>query len=265
VQTFTDLYRYRFILSNLVDKELKSQYRNQSLGFIWALLNPLVMVLTLTMVWTYMFSAKPDFAAMVVVVLIPYNFFAYCLSGCTSSILANETLVKRIRFPRQILPISVIVTHLIHLAVQSTLVLAAVTLLPTRGDALGLHLLWLPIVVAIQLGLVVGVGLMVAALNVFYRDVQYLVDSLLTMLFWVSPVVYSLGETGFEKTHGPLAFYAYHLNPLAGLLEGYRSILWYGEAPRLDTLAMSAGITLIIGYMGVRIFWRRERDFADMM
>ena len=265
VQTFTDIYRYRFILSNLVGKELKSQYRSQSLGLVWALLNPLVMVFTLTMVWTYMFSAPADFATMVVVVLIPYNFVSYCLTGCTSSILANVTLVKRIRFPRQILPISVILTHLIHLAVQSILILAAITFLPTRGDVLSINLLWLPVVLALQIALVVGAGLMVSALNVFYRDVQYLVESILTVLFWVSPVVYSIRETGFEQTHGAVAFYAYHLNPLAGLLEGYRSILWYGQAPRLDTLAMSALITLFVGYFGVRIFWRRERDFADLM
>ena len=264
MQTFTDLYKNRFILSSLVDKELKSQYRNQSLGFIWALLNPLVMVTTLTLVWTFMFKARPDFATMVVVVLIPYNFSAYCLNGCASSILANETLVKRIRFPRQILPISVILTHLIHLGIQSVLVLAAVALLPTRGDILTIHLLWLPLILALQLALAVGMGLMVSALNVFYRDVQYIVDSILTVLFWMSPVVYCVYETGLES-RGPGVFYAYHLNPLAGLLEGYRSILWYGQAPRLDTLAMSAVGTAIIGYLGVTIFWRREREFADMM
>lgn len=222
------------------------------------------MVTTLSVVWAYFFSSKPDFATMVVVALIPYNFLAYCLSGCATSIIGNKTLVKRVRFPRQILPISIVCTHLIHLGVQSILIVAAVLFLPTRGDVFTIHLLWLPLVLAIQLALAIGVGLMVSALNVFYRDVQYIVDSVLSVLFWVSPVVYCpFQEALFSE--GPWIYYCYHLNPLAGILEGYRSILWYGEAPHLDTLAMSAAVTVITGYLGVRIFWRRERDFADMM
>lgn len=264
MQTFTDLYKSRFILSNLIGKELKAQYRVQSLGFLWALLNPLVMVTTLTVVWTYMFDGQDDFATMVVVVLIPYNFFSYCLNGCATSIIGNQTLVKRVRFPRQILPISVICTHLIHLGVQSILVAVAVSVLPTHGDIFTIHLLWLPLIIGIQLALVVGLGLMVSALNVFYRDVQYIVDSVLSVLFWVSPVVYCPFVRDLES-HGAAIFYGYHLNPLAGILEAYRSVLWYGQAPHLDTLAMSAVVTLITGYLGVRIFWRRERDFADMM
>ena len=93
---------------------------------------------------------------------------------------------------------------------------------------------------------------------------QYIVDSILTILFWVSPIVYCIHVKDLQSW-GDGFFYAYHLNPLAGILDAYRSILWYGQAPHLDTLAISAVITLLIGILGVAIFWRHEREFADMM
>ena len=140
----------------------------------------------------------------------------------------------------------------------------AIAILPTRGDVLTIYLLWLPLILGLQLALVVGLGLMVSALNVFYRDMQYIVDSVLSVLFWVSPIVYCPFARNLES-HGASIYYIYHLNPLAGILEAYRSVLWYGEAPHMDTLAISVAVTLVIGILGVRTFWRRERDFADMM
>ena len=276
VQTFTDLYRYRFILSNLVGKELKAQYRDMSLGFVWALLNPLIMVSVLTFVWVVVFKLDLSFATMVVVALIPYNFFDYCLRGCAASIRGNVSLVKRIRFPRQILPISVILTHLTHLAIQSTLIVAALILFPRESPedtTLTFNLLWLPLILLVHLGLVIGAGLLVAGLNVLYRDVQYIVESSLTVLFWASPIIYTREklQTGLEKLQADLGwdlswlYYVYHCNPLAGVLEAYRNVLFYGSSPDLVTFGMATGMTVIVGYVGVRSFWKHERSFADLM
>ena len=122
-----------------------------------------------------------------------------------------------------------------------------------------------------NLGLVIGVGLLVAALNVVYRDVQYIVDSILTVLFWVSPILYASGPewraalgTMFPAS-ADWVYYLYHLNPLAGLLEAYRSVLFYGRTPEFDTFGMTIAITLVTGFFGIRSFWKHEREFADLM
>ncbi len=265
MQTFTDLYKYRFILGNLVSKELKAQYRNMSLGFLWALLNPLVLIVVLSVAWTVFLEAPPSFPSMVIVALIPYNFFTYCLAGCSMSIVGNVSLVKKVRFPRQILPISVICTHLIHFAIQSTLVVLALIVFTPPHDIVSVHLLWLPVLVVIEIGLVTGIGLLVAGLNVVYRDVQYIVESILTILFWVSPVLWSAGPTSPLERFPDWVYYAYFLNPLSGLLEGFRSVLYFGTSPDLITLGMSVAMTFILGYWGVKSFWKQEREFADLL
>ena len=277
MQTFTDLYRYRFVLNTLISKNLKVLYRNMSLGLLWSLLNPLVMVVTLSLVWTFMFpSADETITAKIIVALIPYNFCVYCLTGCASSIHGNAALVKKVGFPRQILPISIILTHLIHFAIQSTLIVGVLALFPHPGATIGWQLVWLIPIFIVQLGLCIGAGLLVAGLNVLYRDVQYIIESLLTVLFWVCPILYvpriALLPEPFLKDgvlvvpeQYSLIYDLYYVNPLSGILSAYRSVLYFGEAPDSFTFAMATGITIVIGILGVWTFWRHEREFADLI
>ena len=268
MQTFTDVMRHRFILSNLVAKEFKALYRSMALGFLWSLLQPLVLVTVLCTVWLLFFGAGAGFASFVLVALIPYNFFTYCFSGCTGCILNNSSLVKKVKFPRQILPIAVISTHAIHFAIQSTLIVAVLVLLPPPVNIVGPQLLWLPVIVAVQMGLVLGVGMMVAALNVVYRDVQYVVDSVMVVLFWLSPILYDAHQTlvvdGLQQVPSWLG-YLYYLNPLAGILEAYRAVLYFGRAPDFATFGMAVFVTLMFGYFGVKWFWVHEKEFADLI
>jgi ABC-2 type transport system permease protein len=265
LQTLADLYRHRFILSNLVGKNFKAMYRNMALGFLWSFLNPLVLVTVLSIVWTLFFHAEEAFASKVMVALIPYNFFVYSLSGCSSSIIGNASLVKKVAFPRQILPVSVILTHLAHFGIQSLLIVGVLLVFGAEPGAsiLAPRLLWLPLILCVQVGLCVGAGLLVAGLNVVYRDVQYLVDSLMTILFWVSPILYEAGPE-FRAEHGPVAL-LFFLNPLSGILEAYRSVLYRGQAPDLVTFGIAVVITALVGWIGVRSFWIHEKQFADLI
>jgi lipopolysaccharide transport system permease protein len=267
VQTFTDLYKFRFLLTSLVSKNLKVMYRSMSLGLLWSLLNPLVTIITLSLVWTYMFPSKDTFTAMVIVALVPYNFTVYCLTGCVNSISGNAALVTKVGFPRQLLPISIIATHLIHFAIQSTLVIGVLTFFPHPGTTIGLHLAWLIPICCVQLCLCVGVGLLVAGLNVVYRDVQYLIESLLTVMFWACPIIYEPTALLLnpERTPHETLYTLYYLNPLSGILSAYRKVLYYGEAPNATTFAMAIAGTLVIGIIGVWTFWKHEKDFADLI
>lgn len=261
MQTFADIYRYRFILESLVAKNFKSMYRNMALGFLWAILNPLVLVTVLSVVWVVFFGADRQFPSMILVTLIPFNFFVYCISGCAVSIPANAVLVKKVAFPRQILPVSVIVTHLIHLGVQFCIVAVALFLLSTPGEIMTARLLWLPLILAVQVALCMALGLLVAGLNVVYRDTQYLVDSTLTVLFWLSPVIYEASPVLRDK-HAAVMI-VYYLNPISGILDAYRSVLYHGISPDPLTFGMACATTLALGYIGVRVFWIHEKGFAD--
>ncbi len=263
MQTFTDVVRHRFILENLVGKSLKALYRSMALGFFWSLLNPLVMATVITVVQLAWFRADWNWPSFFLVALIPYNFSAYCLSGCAASVLGNASLVTKVRFPRQILPIASILTNLVHFGIQSLLIVAAMIVFPPPGDVLGWQLLWLPIVLVVHLGLAVGLGLLVAGLNVIYRDVQYLVDSVLTVTFWICPLLYDAGPI-LQKAPAWIGW-LYWSNPLSGILDSYRAVLFYGRAPDLGVLGLATVMTLVLGVIGVRSFWKHEHQFADWM
>lgn len=263
MQTFTDTYRHRFILNNLVAKNFKTLYRNMALGLLWAVLNPLVMITTLAVMWR-LFLGDTSFASFVMVAYVPFVFFQYCLSGCTHSIVGNASLVKKVAFPRQILPFSVILTHLIHFGIQIPLVVVVLLLFPPENNLLGAQLLWLPLIFAVQIGLVVGTGLLVAGLNVVYRDVQYVVDSALLVLFWISSVLFD-GHKAVTLQASDWMFCLYYLNPLAGISEAYRSVLYDGHAPQITTFLMAAGVTTALGFWGMRSFWIHEKEFADLI
>lgn len=268
MQTFRDLHRFRHVLFALTEKELKAQYRNMSLGFLWALLNPLVMVTVLSVAFVVFWGAPRNHPALVIVALIPFNFVTYCLSGCASAVSENASLVRKVRFPRQILPISVILTHLVHFGIQAILIVAVLAVFDEPGDVLSFNLLWLLPVLAVHVGLCVGAGMLVAALNVVFRDTRYVVDSLLTVLFWVSPVVYDarLGPEGFLADGAWSPFErVYFLNPVAGILDSYRAVLYHGTPPDPFVLLTATIVTLLIGAIGLRTFWVFERQFAELV
>lgn len=273
MQTFTDIVRHRFVLENLVAKNLKALYRNMALGFFWSILNPLVMAVVLTAVQLKFFGQRHDWPSLFLCALIPYNFFAYCLSGCAHSVTGNSSLVTKVRFPRQILPVSVIVTNLVHFAIQSSLVVAALWLFPPQHETaagvfadtqiLDWQLLWLPVVLLLNLALVLGLGLLVAGANVVYRDVQYIVDSVMTVMFWLCPLVYDAGPILAKE--GSWTYWLYFCNPLSGLLDSYRRVLYHGAAPDPVALGLAAFVTLLFGIWGVRSFWKHEHRFADLI
>ena len=266
MQTFRDAFAYRDVLMALTAKELKAQYRNMALGFLWALLNPLVMIVVLSFALIVFMGLGMDAPARIVVALIPYNFFTYCVSACTSSVTGNSSLVKKIHFPRQILPFSVILTSLVHFGVQSLLVVLVLLLFPHGGDVLTFNLLWVVPVLVVHIGLCVGFGMLVAALNVVFRDTRYLVESLLTVMFWLSPVIYD-ARSYLQIESGDLTWLqrAYFLNPMAGILDSYRAVLFYGTAPDPFVLGSALVLTMLLGAVGMLTFWRHERQFADLI
>jgi ABC-type polysaccharide/polyol phosphate export permease len=250
-----DLHWYRFMLQNLVLADFRVRYRNMSLGILWSLLNPLVMMAVLAVVFTHIFpTPRPHFAAFILIGLLPYNFLALCLNSSTTSIVERGHLVRKLRFPRMVLPVAIILSNGIHYLLQLALLLTfvAIQVPPT------VYWLWLVPLLGLQLMVVIGACLVASALDVYYRDVRYLVESGTLVLFWLTPIFYSLDQAPRWLQTALLA------NPLTAQVTLFRQILLERAAPPAGLLLVlaEAAVSLILGLI---VFHRLERGFADAL
>lgn len=244
-----------FVLRNLVEKDFKVRYRNMSLGIFWSLVNPLIMMGVLTFVFTVIIpNNKPHFWLFVLMGILPYNFFTLAWGSGTNSIVDNAGLIKKVCFQRELVPISVVLGNVVHYLIQFGLLLVA------SGFVMGVNLnwLWIPVVIALQLVFVCGVSLLTSSLDVYYRDMRYVVESANLVLFWLLPIFY-----GFEDVRPDYAW-IYELNPVAAVILTTRRLLLYGQGPGLTIwkLAAVSAITLILGAI---VFKRIKQDFSDYL
>jgi ABC-2 type transport system permease protein len=287
IQRVRELYGYREILLNLVRKELKVKYTASVLGAVWSLLNPVVFLIVFTFVVIVMGSNIPYFPVFLLSGLLAWNMFSVSLAQGARAVLDNANLVKKVYFPRELLPMAAIGVSLVDFVLQSAvlLVFMLATRYPFHFGALVLY----PLAFATLLVFTTATTFWVSALNVRYRDVQHLVNLGLLVWFWFSPIVYSAylvhnyfvdgNPSGTPVTPHPFVWYGYLVNPLASIVMGFQRAL-YGvqqttSAPfhtvLPDVTAMwlveLLAIALVASLVLLRITWgqffRLSGDFAE--
>lgn len=245
-----------FLLQNLVLKDFRVRYRNMSLGVVWSIANPLVMMAVLTFIFTRIYPnpVVPNFAVFILCGLVPFNFYSLALNAGTTSLLDNQSLVKRVKCPRKIFPIAAVLAHCLHFLIQIALLLAFVF-------AFGYHVNrfwpWLAVVWSMEVLCMCGLALITAALDVYYRDVRYLVEASNVVMFWLVPIFYS-----FEMVPERYRM-LYFLNPIAGAVVASRNVLLQNRAPDATVLTPLIIISLLCLIFGVMVFDRLERNLAD--
>ena len=257
IREAVDMVRYRDVFGCLVMRDFKGRYRAKMLGIFWSIGDPLIMMFIFTMVFTYMFE-RSVYAYPVVLLLglTPHRFFANGVTGAANSLLDYSALVKRVAFPRHLLPPAVLASHLIHFFIELGLV-GVVSLFFPQSLRWSAALVWLPLVLCAQLVWMTGAAFLTAALNVWFRDVQYLLRSGIMVLYWLTPIFYPADFI-------PERFvFAFRFNPMAGVVIGYRRILMEGQAPDFSFLAVGAGVSCVLLLAGLVVFRRCEGTFAD--
>jgi len=247
---------FLFLLQNLVLKDFRVRYRNMSLGVFWSLLNPLMMMGVLTFVWTRIVPNPSirHFPVFVLCGLVPYSFFNVAWVSGTLSIVENSALVKRVPVPREIVPIAAVLSSCLHLGIQILLLLLAVL---AFGLGVNIQWLWLPLVWALEIVFVCGLALLTSAINVYIRDMRYVVESVIMVMFWLVPIFY-----GFENIP-PKYAYIYELNPVAALILALRSILLRAAAPHTATVLKLAVVSAMVFAIGWLAFGRMKDSFYE--
>jgi len=253
------LYHYRDLLWLWTAREIRVRYKQSLLGVAWAVLQPLVLTVVFTLVFSRLVQIDTDgvpYPVFAYAALVPWTFFATSLSFGIPSLINNLNLVGKIYFPREILPLANIGAALLDFG-MAALVYAAMMLI--YHIPLTINVLWVIPLLALQITLTIGVTLIGAALIVFFRDVRFVIPLLTQVWMYASPVIYpaSLVPPQYQLL--------YFLNPMAGIIDGYRRALVYGQPPLAPAILLATITSVIVLCIGYVTFKRSEPLFADLI
>ncbi len=254
IELFRDTYRYRQLIWALALKELKIRYKRSVLGFMWALLNPALLMLVLTLVFsTIMKFAIPHYAIFLLSVLLPWTFFSQSLSYAVESVVSNGDLIKKVALPKLVFPVAAVVSNLINLFLS---MIPLALLVPLMRHPFYWTWLYLPVPLLALTIFTLGMTFFFAAANVYYRDVAHILQVVLSAWFYVTPIIYSLDFIPAKHQ------WIFKLNPLIYVINGFRLAVYYGMLPQARSIAASfvcAFISLIIGFY---VFRKYQDDFV---
>lgn len=246
------------MISSLVKRDLRGRYKGSVLGFFWTFLNPLLQLIVYTFVFSVIMRAGiEDYYLFLFVALVPWTFFSTSVGGGAGCIISQQNLVNKIYFPREVLPVSYVLSQLINMLL-SFIVVAVVLMISGKG--INLAVWWyLPIIILQETLLAFGLTLLVSGITVYFRDMQFLLNIVLMAWQFLSPVMYSVDMVP-EQFRG-----VFNLNPMTPIIVAYRDVLYYKQAPELRTFILGTlmGIAmLVIGWIS---FGKLKKHFAEVL
>ena len=255
MQLMRNLYSYRELLKSNVKKEIRGKYKGSFLGVLWSFLNPLLQVAVYAIVFPYIMRIEtPNYLQYLIVGIIPWTFFITVINQGMIAVRMNAGIIKKVYFPREILPISVAISGLVNFFISCIIILIFCIF---GGLGISWHLILLPVIALIQFVFTLGLVLALSAINIFIKDTEYIVQFIINMLFYATPILYPASLFP-EKIRWVL-----YLNPLTGIIDAYRDIFMYHQIPNIASLLYLIVIALLFFLIGLAIFRKLEKGFAE--
>lgn len=259
IKTLKELIKYRELLFSIAAREIKIRYKQSLMGMSWAILQPLSMMLVFTIVFSKFVRVPSDgipYPIFSYTALLPWAFFATSLSFASNSLINNADLVNKIYFPREIFPIASILAAFVDFLIASIIFIGMLFLYHV---SININIVYIIPILFIQVLLTLGIALFTSAVNVRFRDIKYAVPLFMQLWMYASPIIYPISVVPERYK------FAYSLNPMAGIIDGYRKAILEGSPPNFHHLGFSITITLIIVLFSYMYFKKAEKTFADII
>ena len=252
---FKELYNYRELMKTNIKKEIRGKYKGSWLGIMWTFLNPLLMLAVYAFVFPYILRVNVEnYTIFMIVALIPWNFFTTAIQTGAGCVVANGNILKKVYFPREIIPISITTSQLVNFLITCLIMFIFIIV---SGVGFSIHILLLPLIILIQFILTLAFNFVLSALTVYAHDIDHFVGVALTLGFYATPIVYL-------STMLPQKFqWAMKVNPMAVLVESYRAVLYYHQLPDFKILGIWAVLSVVLLIIGYAIFKKLEKSFVE--
>jgi len=260
ISDLAKLWRYRELLAALALKEVSVRYKQSLFGVAWAIINPAFTMVIFTLVFSRFLKVDSEgipYPVFAYAALLPWQYFSTSITGAANSVVANAGLVTKIYFPREVFPLAKVMAGLVDFAIAAAFL---GLLMIVYGVAPSPTILLVPVLLVIQIVLTVGIGLILAAVNVFFRDIQHVIALLMQLWMFATPIAYS--ASAVPERYRTLYMV---LNPMAPIIDGYRKVIVARQLPDMAYLSVAAAIAGLAFLVGYALFKKLEFRFAEVI
>lgn len=251
------LYSYRELLKTSIIKEVRSKYKNSFLGVVWSFFNPLLQIVVYAVIFSLILKNKQEhYAIFLCSGIIPWTFFSIAVNKSAFVIIENGNIIKKVYFPREIIPISVVTAETINFLISTIIIIGFVFI---GGIGISKYILLYPVILIAQYLIILAISFIVSSICVYFRDLQHFIGIILQLLFYATPIVYSQENipTGFQ--------WILKYNPMTYIINAYRDIFYYKKAIQIQPIIFMLFLGVMSVFFGLKLFKKLQRGFAEQL
>lgn len=264
-ESLKELYTYRSMIKQLSKKEIRGKYKGSTLGFLWSIILPIIQVAIYVLVFGVVANQSgqiPDYPIYVLSGMVIWTWFSESMNTAAPTMILNKDLIKKIYFPRVVLPIVAVISKFVNFLIM--LCLTLIVMVFGFNSHFSWWMLLLPLAVIITFMFFLGIAMIISVLNPYIRDIEYIVNAFMLMIIWVTPVMYDINKVGGGGLHDVLAFII-QINPMTYFVGMYRDLIYETGGPEWSTIGICIALSIGLLVIGYAIFRHFEKDIAEMV